>query len=197
MVANSEVVITLSEIPSRPSHGNNADRRAEESFHAPGESGASDCSRRTEMPLTLIAICVVVLCLLIVFWIKRTTDRHKIEQHSITPEALHTLLASNQEVLLLDVRQPLDLLADLEIIPGAKRIPPKELLQKISLIPKDKDSVVYCTCSGDETSRAVLHRAFAMHFFRVKFLKGGLAAWKAKGYPVEAYHESFQLDTAR
>ena len=26
-------------------------------------------------------------------------------------------------------------------------------------------------------------------------LKGGLKAWKAKGYPVEAYTRSFQLDT--
>jgi 3-mercaptopyruvate sulfurtransferase SseA len=31
---------------------------------------------------------------------------------------------------------------------------------------------------------------------RVKFLKGGLAAWKAKGYPVERYDKSFHLDTA-
>jgi 3-mercaptopyruvate sulfurtransferase SseA len=29
----------------------------------------------------------------------------------------------------------------------------------------------------------------------VKFLKGGLAAWKAKGYPVESYQEVFHLYT--
>jgi len=60
-------------------------------------------------------------------WIKRARDQNKMEQHSITPEALHTLLASNQEVLVFDVRQPLDLLADPEIIVGAKRIPPPRL----------------------------------------------------------------------
>jgi 3-mercaptopyruvate sulfurtransferase SseA len=32
-----------------------------------------------------------------------------------------------------------------------------------------------------------------LHFLRVKFLKGGLAAWKAKGYPLEPYKESFRL----
>jgi rhodanese-related sulfurtransferase len=149
------------------------------------------------MSLTLIAIGVAVLCLLFVIWrLKRTRDRHEMEQHSITPEALHTLLAaSDQEVLLFDVRQPLDLLAVTEIIPGAKRIPPKEVLENPSLIPKEKDSVVYCTCPGEKTSRAVSHRDRAMHFFRIKFLKGGLAAWKAKGYPVEPYRESFHLDT--
>jgi rhodanese-related sulfurtransferase len=147
------------------------------------------------MLFTLIAICVAVACVLIVIWIKRTRDRRDMELHSITAEALHTLLASNREALLYDVRQPLDLLADSEIIPGATRIPPKELLQNPQLIPKDRDLVVYCTCPGDKTSRRVFRMAEAMHFFRVKFLKGGLAGWKAKGYPVEPYEKPFHLDT--
>ena len=79
------------------------------------------------MFLTLTAICVAALCLLIAMRIKRTRDQDELEQHSITPEALYALLASNHEVLVFDVRQPLDLLADPEIIAGAKRIPPKDL----------------------------------------------------------------------
>jgi rhodanese-related sulfurtransferase len=148
------------------------------------------------MSLTLITICVAVLCVLIAVWVKRMRDRRVVEQHSITPEELHSLLASNQQLLLFDVRQPLDLLADSEIIPGAKRIPPREILENPSLISKETESVAYCTCPGDKTSRAITHRALAMHFYRVKFLKGGLAAWKAKGYPVEPYQEPFHLDTA-
>lgn len=149
------------------------------------------------MYLALAAAAVAIaLCLSIVIWIERTTNRRTLDQHSITPEALHTLLASHQEVLLLDVRQPLDLLADSEIIPGATRIPPREILEDPSLIPREKDSVAYCTCPGDKTARVIIRRARALHFDRVKFLKGGLAAWKAKGYPVEPYQESFHLDTA-
>ncbi len=90
------------------------------------------------MSITLTTICVAALCLLIVIWIKRVRDGHELEMHSITPEALHTLLASNQEVRVFDVRQPLDLLANTEIIPGATRIPPKDVLQNRPLIPKDK-----------------------------------------------------------
>jgi rhodanese-related sulfurtransferase len=148
------------------------------------------------MRFILIAICLaaVVVSLFIVRRIKRTSDRRDIELHSITAEALHSLLASNREVLLYDVRQPLDLLADSEIIHGATRIPPKELLENSQLIPKDKDLVVYCTCPGEETSRKVVHIAEEMHFTRVRFLKGGLAGWKAKGYPVDPYEESFHLD---
>src|SRR6266436_47984 len=147
------------------------------------------------MWLTLTAICVAALCLLIAIWIKRARDRNQMEQHSITPEALHKLLTSNQEVLVFDVRQPLDLLADPEIIVGAKRIPPKDLLENPTLIPKEKDSVVYCTCPNDKTSRIISRRALTMHFLRIKFLKGGLAGWKAKGYPVERYERPFHLDT--
>jgi rhodanese-related sulfurtransferase len=143
----------------------------------------------------LIAICIVVLCLPIGIWIKRRRDQQILQQHSITPEALHKLLASNEEILVLDVRQPLDFLADSEIIPGAKRFPPREVLENPSLIPRERDSVAYCTCPGDKTSRAIIRRARALHFDRVKFLKGGLAAWKAKGYPVEPYLEPFHLDT--
>ena len=145
------------------------------------------------MAVTLAAVCALVL--LVVLWIKRLKDRQEMQQHSITPEVLHTLLTSNQDVLLFDVRLPLDLLADAEIIPGAVRLSPKEVLENPSLIPKDKDSVVYCTCPSDKTSRTILHRALAMGFLRIKFLKGGLEGWKAMGYPVEPYQKSFHLDT--
>jgi rhodanese-related sulfurtransferase len=175
--------------------GSNLRRKTpcKESFHVSAES---DSSGETKMHLVLTAVCIAVLCAFMAISIKRRRDRHRLEleQHSITPDVLHTILTSGGEMLLYDVRQPLDLLADPEIIPGAKRIPPKEVLDNPSLIPKDKDAVVYCTCPSDETSRRVLHRALAMHLSRIKFLKGGLAAWRAKGYPVEPYDNPFQLD---
>src|SRR5215831_9186963 len=118
------------------------------------------------MSVALIAIGVAVLCLSIVTWVKHKRNQHILEQHSITPEALHALLASNQELTLLDVRQPLDLLADSEIIPGAKRIPPKDVLENPSIIPREKDSVAYCTCPGDKTALAVIRRARALRLDR-------------------------------
>jgi rhodanese-related sulfurtransferase len=145
------------------------------------------------MAATLAVLCAVAL--LVGFWIKRTRDRQELERHSITPEALHTLLASNQEVLVFDVRQPLDMLADSEIIPGARRLAPKEVIANPSLVPKEKDAVVYCKCPSEKTSRAILHRALVLGFMRVKFLRGGLAAWKAKGFPVESYEKPFALDS--
>ena len=145
------------------------------------------------MAVTLVAVCAVVLSILV--WNKRRRDIREMERHSITPEALYALLACSRDVLVFDVREPLDLLIDSEIIPGAIRLAPREACEDPSLVPKEKETVVYCTCPSDETSRAILHRALAAGYVRIKFLKGGLEGWKLKGYPVEPYKESFHLDT--
>jgi rhodanese-related sulfurtransferase len=146
----------------------------------------------------LIVICAVGLAVLIVGIVRmiQLRNRRTLERFSIDADELHALLESKKDIVVLDVRQPLDLLAHSEIIPGARRIPPKEVMEQASLIPKDKDSVLYCTCASEKTSRMVLDNALRLQFSRIKFLKGGLAAWKAKGYPVEAYTKSFHLDTA-
>jgi rhodanese-related sulfurtransferase len=146
----------------------------------------------------LVAIFVVAACVLIFGLLRmRQLRRHRdLEQHSIDADELHALLESRTDIVVVDVRQPLDLLAHSEIIPGAVRVPPKDVMEQAGLIPKDQDSVLYCTCTSEKTSRMVLENARRMQFTRIKFLKGGLAAWKEKGYPVERYDKAFHLDTA-
>jgi rhodanese-related sulfurtransferase len=150
------------------------------------------------MDMYLIAICAVGLAVLIfgIFRMRHRRERQELERYSIDPDELHRLLESKQDIVVLDVRQPLDLLAHSEIIPGAKRVPPKDVMEHAEMIPRDKDSVLYCTCASEKTSRMVLENALRLHFSRIKFLKGGLAAWKLKGYPVEPYTKPFHLDTA-
>jgi rhodanese-related sulfurtransferase len=132
----------------------------------------------------------------LVWWRLRQRHLRKLEQYSIGAEELRGLLEPSARVQVFDVRQPLDLLAYSEMIPGAKRIPPKEILANPSLIPSDVDAVVYCTCDGQKTSREIIERALGLGFHRVRLLRGGLAAWKAKGFPVVPYKEVFHLDTA-
>ncbi len=154
------------------------------------------------MTLALGIIGVVAAsAVFLALWIKAVRQRLELERSSITAEALYSLVCAalageKQEVLIFDVRLPLDLLADSEMIPGAKRVSPKEIEENPTLIPRDQDTVVYCTCPSDKTSMAISRRAHSIGFFRVRFLKGGIAAWKQKGYPVEPYRETFHLDTA-
>jgi rhodanese-related sulfurtransferase len=151
------------------------------------------------MNLALTVVAIAIWGLLAVIWIRRLKTRRAFERISITPEALHDLIVAHHDVTILDVRQPLDLLTDSEIIEGAVRLSPQDAANDPSLIPPDKELVVYCTCPSDKTSRALAMKAQEMapdlDITRVKFLKGGLAAWKAKGYPVVPYDKTFHLDT--
>jgi rhodanese-related sulfurtransferase len=151
------------------------------------------------MNLVLTIIAIAIWGWLAVIWIRRIRARREIERLSITPEALHDLIVANHDVLILDARQPLDLLADSEIIEGSQRISPQDAMENPALIPTGKELVVYCTCPSDKTSRAIALKAQTLlpkvDVSRIKFLRGGLAAWKAKGYPVVPYDKTFHLDT--
>jgi rhodanese-related sulfurtransferase len=145
------------------------------------------------MFLAISILCAAVL--LAVVLVRRMRDRREMERYSITAEALHALLASNQEVLVIDVRQPLDLLGDSVIIAGAQWLAPDEVRANPSLLPKERDLIVYCTCPSDKTSRIILRRALAKGFLRIKLLKGGLDGWRANGFPVEPYKKPFHLNS--
>jgi rhodanese-related sulfurtransferase len=145
------------------------------------------------MVLAITTICAAVLVAVVLA--KRMRDRRELERHTITPEALSALLASNQRVSVFDVRQPLDLLGDPVIIPGAQWFAPEEVRANPSRLPKERDLIVYCTCPSDRTSRTILHRALAMGFVRIKLLKGGLDGWRKNGFPVEPYKNSFHLNS--
>lgn len=145
--------------------------------------------------MLVIVVVVSVAILVVAMLVQRARGRAELEQHSITAEELHASLASGQDVALFDVRLPLDLLSHSVVIPGAQRLSPEEVISNPSLIPSDRDAVVYCTCPSDRTSRAVLHRARAKGFLRIRFLRGGLEGWKSRGFPVEPYEKPFHLSS--
>lgn len=138
--------------------------------------------------LFIFAVAAVVLY-------KRRKENQEVAKFSVTPADLRSLLERPDSVLVVDVRLPLDLLADPHIIPGSLRLSPREVQANPALVPTDRDVVFYCTCPSDGTSRETLHKAHAANHLRVKFLRGGLAAWKAAGFPVETYDTAFHLDT--
>src|ERR1700741_4088518 len=81
------------------------------------------------MTLTLLAIAIAIICAIVITWTKRSKNQIELARHSISVEQLQSMMVSGQEVLLFDVRQPLDLLAYPELIRGAKRIPPQNVLK--------------------------------------------------------------------
>ena len=75
------------------------------------------------MTLSPVVIGIAVSRVAVLVSVKRHRNQSELEQYSISAEQLHSLLASYQQTLLIDVRQPLDLLAYPELIPTAQRIP--------------------------------------------------------------------------
>src|SRR5690349_11976699 len=90
------------------------------------------------MLITVIIGFIAIMCFAIFIRLKQG-KKNEFAQHSISAQELRDFIDSGRKVLLFDVRQPLDLLAYPEMIPGAQRVPPEEVLEKPSLIPNDKD----------------------------------------------------------
>lgn len=63
----------------------------------------------------------------------------------ITPHELREKLDSGEQVTIIDLRHPLDLLTDPRTIPGALQIRSEDLAQRASEIPRDREIVLYCT----------------------------------------------------
>ena len=145
--------------------------------------------------MNVIYLCLAGVLVPILGLISRRRLRAKrhLETNSIEPEELYELLKT-EHVNLYDVRQPIDFLAYPEIIRGATRIAPDDIADLTRNLPRNHDSVIYCTGSDHAMSQMVLEKSRSLKFTRVKLLRGGLKAWKEKGYPVETYGRSFTLN---
>ena len=86
---------------------------------------------------------------------------------------------------VVDLRHPLDVLADPETLPHALRIGPDELKGRQELIPRDRDIVLYCTCPSEETSAKLALELRRLGIRRVRPLRGGLQGWREAGYAME------------
>lgn len=63
----------------------------------------------------------------------------------MTKEELKGKIAAGEDLTILDVRNPFDYAASDKKIPGAIRIPLKELASRVGELDKAKEAVAYCT----------------------------------------------------
>jgi rhodanese-related sulfurtransferase len=91
----------------------------------------------------------------------------------ITSIDLHTLM-HQQEVYLLDVREPLEH-EDFNI--GGELVPLGDLINQAANIPKDRPVIVYCK-KGIRSQIAIQRLEEKFGFTNLINLKGGMDAWK-------------------
>jgi membrane protein DedA with SNARE-associated domain len=63
----------------------------------------------------------------------------------ITPKELMDKLTSGENISIVDLRQPMDIEAFPQMIPGALRIAMEEIEDRHGEIPRDRDVVLYCS----------------------------------------------------
>jgi rhodanese-related sulfurtransferase len=92
---------------------------------------------------------------------------------SYTASELMSELEKRDDIILIDIREPQELAK--QGIKDAMYISKDEMLDKLPLLPKDKDIVIFCYIGF--RSKQVRNYMHKMGFYRTAHLKGGLNAW--------------------
>jgi membrane protein DedA with SNARE-associated domain/rhodanese-related sulfurtransferase len=88
---------------------------------------------------------------------------------------------------IVDLRHPLDYLPDPRVLPGSVRVSPSDLTTHQSILPRDRDVILYCTCPSEETSAKVALQLHRFGISRVRPLRGGFEGWRDAGLPLVDY----------
>jgi hypothetical protein len=90
-------------------------------------------------------------------------------------EQLSRVLEREPQLSLFDLRQPLEVLADSEMIPGSRRICPHKVMENPWIIPGTKRRwfTAPVRTMNDELSRVVLQRVLSMGSSESGFSKAG------------------------
>jgi len=82
-----------------------------------------------------------------VLWkfIQRRRFLRRLRIARITPQELMDKLTAGETVSIVDLRQPMDIEAFPQMIPGALRIAMEEIEERHGEIPRDRDVVLYCS----------------------------------------------------
>jgi membrane protein DedA with SNARE-associated domain/rhodanese-related sulfurtransferase len=125
----------------------------------------------------------------VAFFIGRLVRRRMVLRNLVAsrlePEELKRQLDAGEQVYIVDLRHPLELVPDPFKLPGAVHFSPDTLTARQSEIPRDRDVVLYCTCPSEATAAKTAMQLHKLGIERVRPLRGGLDEWKRLGYPMD------------
>ncbi len=103
----------------------------------------------------------------------------------LEPDELKKRLDAGEEVYIVDLRHPLELLPDPFTLPGAVHFSPESLAARHSEIPRDREVVLFCTCPSEATAAKTAMELYRLGVERVRPLRGGFDEWKRLGFPLD------------
>jgi membrane protein DedA with SNARE-associated domain len=105
----------------------------------------------------------------------------------ITADELRRRQLAGEPLILLDLRARAELERDPQVIAGARHAGREELERDAHALPRDRDIIVYCSCPHEVSSASLALRLQRQGFTRVRPLRGGITAWRDRGYPTERW----------
>ncbi len=157
-----------------------------------------DIAKRSERFLSLLGHSAVVLFVLSVLGLmfyrvwKQRKFLMSVRELRLEPAQLLDMIETakrqgNIPPFIVDLRHPLDYLPDPRVLPGTVRVSPADLTAHHTVIPRDRDVILYCTCPSEETSGKVALQLHKLGVSRVRPLLGGFEGWRDAGYPLIDY----------
>jgi membrane protein DedA with SNARE-associated domain/rhodanese-related sulfurtransferase len=118
--------------------------------------------------------------------VRRRMIIRKLVAARLEPEELKRQLDAGEQVYIVDLRHPLELVPDPFTLPGAILFSPDSLAERHSEIPRDRDIVLFCACPSEATAAKTAMILHKLGIERVRPLRGGYDEWKRLGYPLAA-----------
>jgi membrane protein DedA with SNARE-associated domain/rhodanese-related sulfurtransferase len=133
-----------------------------------------------------ILLLLTVLGFLVGRVIRRRMVIKKLVAARLEPEELKRQLDDGEQVFIVDLRHPLELVPDPFTLPGALHFAPDDLAARHHEIPRDRDIVLFCSCPSEATAAKTAMILHKLGIKRVRPLRGGYDEWKRLGFPVDA-----------
>lgn len=127
---------------------------------------------------------------------RRRVVLKKLAASRLEPAELKSQLDAGEQVFIVDLRHPLELVADPFTLPGAQHFAPDALAARHNEIPRDRDIVLFCTCPSEATAAKTAMTLHRLGIERVRPLRGGYDEWKRLGFPMDAIPAANPVVTA-
>ncbi|HTP63482.1 MAG TPA: DedA family protein/thiosulfate sulfurtransferase GlpE [Burkholderiales bacterium] len=136
--------------------------------------------------LVLAALCAAYLAWK---WWERHRFFTKLRMARISVDELYRLMDAGAAPVVVDVRSQTARALNPRRIPGARHVPLRAVDQHAADLPRDREIILYCTCPNEISAAEAAKLLMNSGFTRVRPLHGGLDAWVAAGYRVEALQD--------
>jgi membrane protein DedA with SNARE-associated domain/rhodanese-related sulfurtransferase len=123
-------------------------------------------------------------------FIRRRRFIRQLRVDRITARELKDKMDAGEEVVIVDLRGPLDFEEDPDMIPGAVHLEIHDIEHVTEQLAQAPEVVLYCTCPNEATSAQIARQLKTKGVRKIRPLAGGLDGWRELGYPVSIFDPS-------